>query len=48
MKLESKELAGVIGGAVSAALFTAILNIGKTIFDIGFKIGRTIRGMIWG
>lgn len=48
MYLKNNELANVVGGAVTAAFLTAVLNIGKTIFDIGCQIGKHIRTLIFG
>lgn len=48
MKLDNKELSLVVGGTVSAAFLTAVLNISKTLFDIGVQIGRNIRRLVWG
>lgn len=48
MNLENKELATVVGGAITASFLTAILNIGKTIFDIGCQIGKNIRKLVFG
>ena len=41
-KLSQKELL-VISGGTSAALITAVVKIFTTVFDIGRKIGSTIR-----
>ena len=43
MKLENRDLANVVGGAITASFLTAVLNIGKAIFDIGCQIGKNIR-----
>lgn len=48
MNLESKELANIVGGTISAAFLNAVLNIGKTIFELGSQLGRNIRRMIFG
>lgn len=48
MKLENRDLANVVGGAITASFLTAVLNIGKTIFDIGCQIGKNIRKLIFG
>ncbi len=48
MNLDNKELANVVGGTITAAFLTAVLNIGKTIFDIGCQIGKNIRKLIFG
>ncbi len=48
MKLENRDLANVVGGAITASFLTAVLNIGKAIFDIGCQIGKNIRKLIFG
>ncbi len=48
MYLENKELSQVIGGSITASFLTAVLNIGKAIFDIGCQIGRNIKKLIFG
>ncbi len=48
MKLKNEELSKIIGGAVTAAMLSAILNIGKTIFDIGCEVGKNLRQLIFG
>lgn len=48
MRIENKELANIVGGAISAAFLNAILNIGKTIFELGSQLGKNIRRMIFG
>ena len=48
MNLNNKELSTVIGGSITGSPLAAALNIGKTIFDIGCQVGRTIRRLIFG
>ncbi len=48
MRIENKELANIVGGAITASFLNAILNIGKTIFELGSQLGKNIRRMIFG
>ena len=48
MRIENKELANIVGGAITASFLNAILNIGKTIFEFGSQLGKNIRRMIFG
>lgn len=48
MYLKNKELSQVVGGAITASFLNAILNIGKTIFDLGTQLGKNIRKLIFG
>lgn len=48
MTIENKNLAKIVGGAVTASFLNAILNIGKTIFELGSQLGKNIRKMIFG
>ncbi len=48
MKIENKELANIVGGAITASFLNAILNIGKTIFELGSQLGKNIRRLIFG
>ena len=47
MKLENRDLANVVGGAITASFLRGVLNIGKAIFDIGCQIGKNIRKLIF-
>ena len=42
MRLKDQELLQVVGGT-SAALITAVIKIFTTVFDIGKKIGSSLR-----
>lgn len=48
MRIENKELANIVGGAITASFLNAILNIGKTIFELGSQLGKNIRRLIFG
>ena len=45
MYLEKKELNNIVGGA-SAAIFNAFARIFRTMYDIGYEIGSTIRRLV--
>ena len=47
MILEKYELAQINGG-LSATLFNALSRFGKTIYDIGYNLGSTVRRLING
>lgn len=48
MRIENKELANIVGGTITASFLNAILNIGKTIFELGSQLGKNIRRLIFG
>jgi len=43
--LEKEELNNIVGGA-SAAIFNAFARIFKTMYDIGYEVGSTIRRLM--
>ena len=45
MYLEKEELNNIVGGA-SAAIFNAFARIFRTMYDIGYEIGSTIRRLV--
>lgn len=48
MILEKHELAQINGGGLSATLFNSIARISKTIYDIGYEFGSTMRRLFSG
>lgn len=43
MYLNNQELAQIVGGGLTATLLNAVSRLVKTIYDIGYAIGSTIR-----
>lgn len=48
MNLTNKELALVVGGSLTSSFLNSITNMAKTIYNLGYSIGSTIRRLIKG
>ncbi len=43
MILEKQELAVINGGGLTATFFNSIARLGKTLYDIGYDLGSSVR-----
>ena len=46
MILEKEELALIDGGGLTATFFNSLARIGKTIYDIGYEVGSSVRRLL--
>ena len=46
MILKNEELALIDGGGFTATFFNSIARLGKTIYDIGYEVGSSVRRLL--
>ncbi len=46
MILKNEELAVIDGGGFTATFFNSIARLGKTIYDIGYEVGSSVRRLL--
>lgn len=46
MYLNNQELANIVGGGLTATLLNAVSRLIKTIYDIGYALGSTLKRTI--
>ena len=46
MILRKEELAVIDGGGFTATFFNSIARLGKTLYDIGYEVGSSVRRLL--